>query len=244
MKAFDKYAKARFDSLHSNLEQYHQFQEQDSLHNIRINVKKIKAVLQVMDAALKKFDGHEQFIPFRNIFRKAGQIRQPEVMLHLLIRHGLEGLPIDKLGDPKKHQDEFHVEIPFYMEQIRSHGKEIRDQLKKVRSRDVLKYLSKQMKAIKSRLVPKMNAKELHYVRKKIKLVVYLSGPVKLLGKKKSTFYSDLEQAIGKLHDQEVLLGFLKASSVPIDPTVITSLRKSCTHDRRAIAAMAKEFYR
>lgn len=243
MKTLDKFVSARFASLLTNLDRYHRFGEPETLHRIRVDIKNIKSVLQLMDASLKKFDGHEQYLPLRNIFRKAAEIRHAEVMLHQLIGHALEGLPIDQLGDPKKLQEEFRSEVSFYLQQIERHGVEIRGQLKRLRKKHLLGYLGWQMKKIKSRFVPKMRAKELHTVRKSIKGVIYLSHFVDLVRKRKLKFYARLEEAIGNLHDQEGLLEFVKETSVQVDPAVIATLRKACARDRKAIAVLAREFY-
>ena len=243
MKALDEYITARFGSLLTNLERYHRFNEPETLHQIRVDIKKTKCVLQLMDASLKKFDGHELYLPLRNIFRKANQIRQPQLMVHLLIAHGLEGLPIEQFGDSLKHQEEFRAEIPFYLEQLGGTGKEIKSELKRVRSNDVRNHLRKQMKAIRSRLFPKLKPKDLHKVRKRAKSVVYLAKFSDLLSRRKRKFYAILEDAIGRLHDKELLLEVLNTSPTQIDPATVAGLRKTCARDRKAIGSLANEFY-
>ncbi len=225
------------------LHQYHQFQQQDSLHGIRVDIKKIKSVLLVMEASLKKYDGHEQFLPLRNIFRKAGQIRQGEVMLQLLIAHNLEGLPVAPFEDGKEAEEEFRAEVPFYIELMTRHAEKIQHDVSDVRARDLEKFLRKQMKRVQSRLYPVLKPRELHNVRKSIKQIVYLSDLLDLLSQKKKRFFSRMEEAIGKLHDKEVLLEFLKTIPVQVDQTTVKTLRRACAADRKELEQRAAKFY-
>lgn len=243
MKALDKYVKAQYQSLLVGLQQYHQFQQADSLHRIRVDIKKIKSVLLLMESSLKKYDGHEQFLPLRNIFRKAGSIRHGAVMLQLLMAHNLEGLPVAVFEDSKEHEEEFLAEVPFYIEQMTRHAEKVQQDIKSVRSKDIEKFLRKRMKMVQSKLYPVMKPRELHNVRKSIKQVVYLSDLVDQLGDKKKRFYARMEDAIGKLHDNEVLLTFLKTNPEHVDPTTVKGLRKACAADRKVIAQRAKKFY-
>ncbi len=243
MKALDKYVKTHYQSLLNGLQQYHQFQQPDSLHRIRVDIKKIKSVLLVMEASLKKYDGHEQFLPLRNIFRKAGQIRHGEVMMQLLIAHNLEGLPVAPFEDSREHEEEFRAEVPFYIEQMTRHAETVQEDVKGVRAKDLEKFLRKKMKMVQSKLYPVLKPRELHNVRKSIKQLVYLADLLKLLGPRKKRFYSRTEEAIGKLHDKEVLLAFLKTIPKHVDPSTVKTLRKACATDRKVLAQRAKKFY-
>jgi len=242
MKALDKFVRAHFESLINNLNQYHQFQLPETTHRIRVDIKKLKSVLQVMAFSLKKYDSHENYLPLRNIFRKAGLIRHSDVMIRLLIANNLEGLPIAQ-EDTTVHQEAFKAEIPFYIEQMTRHSRETLKLVSDVGRRDLQDFLRKRLKFIKSRLYPVLKPGELHNVRKSIKQLIYLSGLVDLLGAKKQKFYSRMEDAIGQLHDKEVLVSFLKSLAEVADPQVIKALRKACDRDRKAIAQMARKFY-
>ena len=69
MKRLQRYAQTRVRRLKAALEKYHQFQELDSLHRIRVELKKLRAVIRVVSLANSKVDYHDLFLPMRPVFR-------------------------------------------------------------------------------------------------------------------------------------------------------------------------------
>src|SRR5687768_12390500 len=74
-------------ALISHLKKYRDNKKLETLHKIRVDIKKIKAIIGVINASEKRFKGHKSFIPFRDIFRKAAEIRDSNVNELVLISH-------------------------------------------------------------------------------------------------------------------------------------------------------------
>lgn len=244
MKTAAYYAKARMQAIVNALEKYHQFQETDSLHRIRVEIKKLKSVIMVLGQADRKFDAHEHYLPLRNIFRKAGQIRQPSVLIELMLHYGVEGLPIERLGDPQKAAAKFRADTPFYMTQVKKLAKKLKSRFKHVRKKDITGYVKELEQFIRGTFVPRLNAKKLHTARKRMKQAVYLTGLTDRVSKEDRKFYSRMEGAIGALHDRESLLEFLAAMPRGVATAPRMLLKKQASAARKAIAQDAKAFYR
>lgn len=244
MKTAAYYAKARAQAIVNALEKYHQFQETDSLHRIRVEIKKLKSVIMVLGHADRKFDAHEHYLPLRNIFRKAGQIRQPSVLIELMLHYGVEGLPIERLGDPQKAAAKFRADIPFYMSQVKKLAKKLRPRFKRVRQKEIARYVKDLEQFIRGTFVQRLNAKKLHTARKRMKQAVYLTGLTDRVSKEDRKFYSRMEGAIGALHDKESLLEFLAGMPRGVATAPRMLLKKQASAARKVIAEDARAFYR
>ncbi|MBL7851465.1 MAG: CHAD domain-containing protein [Cyclobacteriaceae bacterium] len=244
MKTAPYYAKARVRAILNALEKYHQFQETDSLHRLRVEIKKFKSVIMVLGHSDKKFDAHEHYLSLRNVFRKAGQIRQPAVLIELMLMYGVSGLPVERLGDPKKAADKFRSDTPFFMTQVKKLGRKLRPRIKKIRKKDINGYIKELEKYIRETLVPRLNASQLHSARKRMKQIVYLTGLTDRVSKEDRKFYSRMEKDVGVLHDKETLLELLTGLPRKQDVTAAKMLlKKQVAAERKEIAAKAKAFY-
>jgi hypothetical protein len=177
------------------------------------------------------------------MFRKAGQIRQASVMLDIMLAHGIEGLPIELLGDPQKARDRFRADTPFFIGEVKKLGKSMRSRWKAVRRKHISSYVIELQRRIRRAFIPGMKAALLHTTRKRLKQVVYLSRLTKRIKPKEIRFYGALEAAIGNLHDKESLLELF--ASVPGRTISMqgVSLRRAVAAERRQIAKAAKQFY-
>ena len=244
MKSALDYTKSRVQAILHALEKYHQFEEIDSLHRIRVEIKKLKSVILLLGYASRKFDAHEHYLSLRNIFRKAGQIRQPSILIELMLLYGVEGMPVEQLGDARNEAGKFRADVPFYMTQVKKVGRRLKPRLKKLRKRDVAGYVKELEKFIHGSFVPRFNPRKFHTARKRMKQVVYLTGLSDRLSNVDRKFYGKMESAIGGLHDKEILLDFLAGMPRRVATAPKMVLRKQITAERRAIVAEAKAFYR
>lgn len=243
MQGLKKFVKTRFSYADGILEDYHNFQLSESLHSIRVEIKKIKAVLSVIHFSRKKFNARKSFVPLRNIFRKAGAIREPEVMLKMLMRFEIHGPEPEGLAKGPALITDFRKDIPFFLEVLRKSSKKIIPASEKVPKKDFEKYLERKMKSIRSLLYPVVSRSEIHRIRKDIKILLYLSAVNHFLKKRQRTFYSYMETAIGNLHDKQVLMATLKDKKIKTDDFLIKSLKSECAKDLEGIEFLAKEYY-
>jgi len=244
MKAMAYYTKKRVQAIVCALEKYHQFRETDSLHRVRVELKKLKSVIMVLGFADRKFDAHEHYLSLRGAFRKAGQIRQRALLAELMLSYGVEGLPLEQLGEPQRLEAKFRADIPFFIPQVEKLGKKLRPRMKKVRRKDVAGYVMELEEFIRDTFVPRLNPRRLHAARKRMKQRVYLTRFYDGLLKEDRKFYSDMENAIGVLHDKEILLEYLAGMPRGVATTSKTLLRSQIATERKAISTAATVFYR
>lgn len=244
MKRTDDYARARIRAIVRALEKYHQFQETDSLHRIRLEIKKLKGTLMLLGFVDEDFDTKESYRPLRKIFRQAGKIRQPSVMMELLLAHGMEGLPVESLGDSQKAKDKFRADTPFFVTRVKKLGRRLEPRWKSVRRKHITAYVKKLQRLIRRTFVPRLKSARLHRARKRLKKAIYLSRLTDGLKRKEVEFYSSLESAIGSLHDKEILLEFL--SSLPGNTVSfeVDSIQKQATAERKLIGEMSLRYFR
>lgn len=213
-----KHTKAIFKALKRQLRRYGKSPEPETLHKIRVEIKKIKAVLRLTDSCTKNFHVRRHFVPLRLIFRKAGRIREPELIYGLLSRYEITDVP-DSLVPQSLMEDalskEFHERIPSYITTVDKREEKIRKYLCKIPNRDVSKYLKKKKGEFRSLVISKWNRGTLHKARKVAKEIIYLSAVTKKTRKDLDPFYNKMQGLTGQWRDKQLLMPIVKASSGP-----------------------------
>lgn len=239
MKRLKKIAYKPFRALTEHLKTVPVSHDTETLHQVRIDIKKIKAVLNLIHDSRKKFRNHKRFLPFRTIFRTADAIRQSEVLASLLTKYPEEGRQLPPTEHPSLETFESHV--PEYVQTVKAQSKKLKPYLKKINGHDIGRYLKHQYKKIESKLYPHLALKDIHKTRKSIKAALFIAGSTDHLKKKKEKFYSTLREAIGNLHDKQLLLQLLTKNEG--DRHNHRALRTACAHDIRQIRSLAAGFY-
>lgn len=243
MKRFEKFVQEQFKSLVKHLKKYRGSRETETLHQIRVAIKKIKAILAVINNSKKGFKAHKNFIPLREIFRSAGAIREPDVLARLLLQHQIKGVELLP-GDREELTTAFDSEIPHFIGKVKNLRNKLEADLKRVHRNDLKRYLRKKKKEIKRQLYPKPEIRILHKTRKAIKEVIYLSEANGNLKKKETKFYDQMQDVVGKLHDKQVLLGLLKKKIDPAGNDSYMVIKSECLSDKKEVFRLAIDFYK
>lgn len=239
MKRLKKFAGKPFRALTADLKKVPVNHDTETLHQIRLDIKKIKAVLTLIHESRKKFRSHKHFLPFRAIFRKADAIRQSEVLASLLEKYPEEGRqPLQTEHPPL---ETFESNVPDYLHTAKAQSKKLKPYLKKIKRPDIGRYLKHQYKKIESKLYPHLALKDIHKTRKSIKAALFVAGSTDHLKKKKEKFYDTLQKTIGDLHDKQLLLQLLNKNDG--DRQNHHALRSACARDIRQIRRLTTDFY-
>jgi len=244
MKRLVKYTWTRLGRITAGLEKYHEFQELESLHRIRVELKKLRAVIKVLGSANQDVDAHNLFLPFRVIFKKSGQIRQAAVLTELMLRYGIEPVTTRSPASLKKAQDRFRADVPFHLHTVRKAGKHLARLVKRISRKDISLYVKKREKLVRRIFAPKMQASKFHLARKHIKQVFYLTGLAPVISSKERVKYSRMEKIIGAIHDKELLMAYLQKHSSGVDGMKIAALKRSCMSDHQSLKRLIHSFYR
>jgi CHAD domain-containing protein len=245
MKHFKTFAQRQFRSLVKHLKKYRGSRETETLHQIRVDIKKIKAILAVINDSNKGFRAHKNFIPFREIFRGAGAIRETDVLARLLVRYQLgtiNGGSIPK--NEKTLMIAFESDIPRFVKTVKRRMKKLKPYVNRVSRPDFKRFLDRKKNEVKAQLYPKPKMLLLHKIRKAIKEIIYLSEADGKLKKKEAKFYDRIQSTIGDLHDKQVLLNLLKNRNDEASTTQYEIIKSECLSDKKQVLRLVINFYR
>lgn len=202
-KLIQSYLDEHWDKLSEHLEQYFRYQEPNDLHQLRVNIKKISALVQFLDHDQDAAQIKKVFEPVRKIFKAAGKIREIHIFLEITNQLELNHPWITKIFEKRKNRATMHF--------LRSKKKFL-----KAAKRGYTKYSKKITSypdfVLKNFLITQIQSAQIqlseqnyHETRKIIKVVLNLSN---LLPKTQNTFlnidYLDAAQkAIGDWHDAD-----------------------------------------
>lgn len=244
MKRFEEYTYRQFKSLIKHLKKYSASREPETLHQIRVDIKKIKAVLSIIDESKKGFKAHKKFISLRDIFRKAGVIREPDVLIQLLLRYEVKGVDDTLLsGNQENLAAAFESEIPNFVKTVKSLRNNLEADIEHVHKDDLMRYMRRKKKEVKSQLYPRPKMRIIHKARKSIKEIVYLSEADGKLKKREAKFYDGLQNIIGEFHDKQVLLGILKKKNDDAGNDQYAVIKSECLADKKEINRLVNDFY-
>ena len=111
IKQLHKYGNKRFIFLNARLKKYNRHAKPEQLHKVRVELKKIRTLFNFLGFGSKKFNAYKNYKPLKHIFKKAGRIRDADV-LHQLFKEykftKIEKAVIPKAKDQKKLIAKFH----------------------------------------------------------------------------------------------------------------------------------------
>ncbi len=240
MSALRKYTLIRFANLEKLLREYAMEPDLQKLHGIRVEVKKIKVILGLINTSVKGFHGHRHFIPLREIFRKAGQIRQPQVFYELLMRYEVQGVTDAQIPGSARQSvlsRKFKREVPEYLLVVRRRKKKLEKFLGRIKDKEVRKYVKERRGILRQMLQGHLSGSALHKARKVMKEIIYLDNAVHK-GATTNKKLRQLEERIGQWHDQQLLLEVLTKTKAP----ELVRLRRDMDAAKRAIKKAVSDF--
>ncbi|MHA4847853.1 CHAD domain-containing protein [Flavitalea antarctica] len=244
MRPFEKFVYQQFRSLISHLEKWNISNEPETLHRIRVDIKKIKATFPVIDENKKDFKSNKRFRPLRQIFRSAGAIRDADVLIGLLEQYQIEA-NYDELipGDIKESIAAFNSALPVYIANVKRLWNKLKNDLKRVDRGELKRYVRRKKKEIELKLNPQPQMSSLHKTRKAIKEIIYLSEADDILKEKEKKFYDQMQDVLGELHDKEVLLELLRVKNNKTIVSQYKAIESACESDKKVILGLVMGKY-
>lgn len=208
MNPFGKYAKKRLVRLQSALQEFGHRSDPELIHQVRVEIKKLKALLNLMGYSRKKFKSHETYIPFRTIHRASARIWEPVVMQRLLKQYAITIPNVNSTQEIEK----FRSKIPKFVKAVRKGKQSILPSAKKVVKDDYRKYLKKKNRQVCDLITSGIPLRQLHLIRKQVKEVYYLLGIFKKR-KQINPLLARCDNLIGNWLDQKLVLAQLRKSN-------------------------------
>ena len=204
-KKFDDYHSGVWDHFHKCFDKYIKKRDDESLHQMRVSIKKIIALVHFIEYCNKEFDV-KQMEPVTKMFRLSGKLRDNR-NAHLFC----EKFAIQKSAFENEDSKQKSV-----LKKLKSRHKksdsfaklrnEINKHITPGNARQLKGYLAGIMEQVIIAFGKKISDEKLHDTRKKMKEVTYLSKlqsnrGIDVIGKSRLELLLDLEDVIGDWHD-------------------------------------------
>jgi CHAD domain-containing protein len=217
MKALQKYFKKRKSAITFLLEKQQESFTADTYHTLRLEIKKLKALFDLINSCSKKFKQKKIVKPFQLIFSKAGKIRELQVEEALLAEHFGSDFGIQYRNALKKIVREECKNFSLtatssFAEKLQKKHIKINAVLKKVSKKSTNRYMDKKKNEIAKLLHKKgLKNKQMHTLRKRLKEYQFNqkifndTNKNKLLPEKNA-----LPELLGEWHDYQMVIQHLK----------------------------------
>jgi len=237
MRALKQFTKKRFRRLLTFLESFPNGNEKEELHQIRLEIKRIKAMLRLIHFNDKKFRDHKHYIPLRDIFRETGKIRDTDLRKELLDQYTQIHVPFFR--SPDKELKLFMSNLPNHIDVVRKQKKVTLKEIEKIKSHTYTLYLHKKNKELNDILSEGFSQKDLHGLRKLIKEIIYLTS----VKKKKNEINPMLiksSELIGNWHDKKTLIPWIRTHA-PKEKATIKRLQTESNGDMQMLRKLFKK---
>lgn len=187
----------------------------EDIHSLRVEMKKLIALAQLVKAANPDFHRKKMLAPYIGFFDQAGQIRDIQLHINLLntyeLTHALPGyLSNAELRLTNEMRKLQALICKAAIKKIRQAEKAFTSGIKKVSKKKALAFLTRNQSQIEEILVTKSIQEDgLHELRKQIKNVMYLS-PLLMPNHLQRGLFDPLQERIGQWHDLVVIRGQLE----------------------------------
>lgn len=241
-----EYFNAGWKDMKTALKAYLEAGEQDDLHKFRVQVKMLRAILILADSNGHKAQLQKEFKPVRQVFKKAGEIRNAHINLKLAKEYKVENdafvLEQNKLMEDTANA--FRLKGEKYIEKLKLAYKAIEDKIKPISDVHINQFYSEKLHHINDSLVNIRFDNNLHECRKWIKILIYNYKLVQpsLQLKINEDYLQDVQTAIGNWHDN-ILARELFATNELTDPALIARIDRKHTKLENSIRKLALDFY-
>lgn len=210
-----------FNDLHSDFLKFYKKTSKDQgvedIHQLRVAIKKIRALLSLIELAGNgEFQKKEHFDLFKNLFRKAGKVREIQVNLSLIkkIDQRKSKLYVEYLIELQNHSMEelMNELLVFDLKKLKSLNAQMLSKANEISPEHLTEkstpFISSKFQKIKKLRDKIKKDQKLHKIRIHLKAVVELVEylPYNKENKSLKKEIKRLNQLIGDWHDNIVLL--------------------------------------
>jgi CHAD domain-containing protein len=207
----NNYINDHLNSVIQHLTAYSIDRKGEHLHLLRVDIKKIDAIVSFAEDV---YDEKYETRKLNPLFRKAGQIRELQINIRLLVL--LPHLPLRLITNLKKQEKNIKEQ---FLENIYRYCKNIKDQRGKInfparlpKKREVVNYFKKEIRKT-NLLIQSNKKKDLHRFRMKIKQLMYeynsLPRKMQKTIRLNKTYINSLQKRLGLWHDKYAAVKFL-----------------------------------
>ena len=240
------YLTKRERDLLVQLRAYSESGDADALHRLRLDVKKVKAFVQMVKACSdKKISGgiSKDLGLLKKMFRQAGKVRDADNTIKLLEQlHSVPAAFTAEQDDLRvSAADEFRQQVEKYRKKGKKAGRRLLEDVNAIRTGCIRDWYGGQL--IRIGVLLTASGDEFHEARKKIKELLYVekflpSGLVEEL-RLDDDYLDKLQEVIGQWHDMAVIV----AAYAGREGADSQSMVDECAKRERRVREMAGDFY-
>ncbi len=248
-----KTGKAYFNELWelmvAHLDSFLESGDQEKLHQFRLQVKKLRALLELFDAASPKSKLSKDFKPVKNIFKHCGVIREAYINLQLSANYGLknEEFILEQVNAMEQGIRQFGESSKRNLKTIKIVHKKLQENLGAIDDDRINEFYKLQLEQIVQLLAMVQFDEGLHDCRKKVKTLLYnrkiaakaLHGKLNI----DNDYLDKLQGRIGDWHDNTLAMELFSALE-SIDKTIIGRMKKEDTRLKKSINILAHDFWK
>lgn len=221
---------------------------QEDLHQFRVQVKKVKAMLTLyaFEAGNKELLKH--FKPVKKIFQKAGEIRNAHINLNLGEKHQLD----DESFNQQQQQILDNSSVQFkkkgskHLKAIRKTHLILQNNINRLHDKTIRNFYREKLAQIEAFFDHITFDEELHNARKNIKLLMYnkqlaakaIKGKVQV----NQDYLDQLQNTIGKWHDHNLAIEML-AGIGEVEDQAISNIKASNATLEKTITELGNNFW-
>jgi CHAD domain-containing protein len=227
--AFSLYYNQRIKQVFNHLLEFDLSSSENSLHDFRVEIKKLKAILKFLKSVYPKQKLKKTARLLNNIFQQSGEIREYQLLLQWFQKHDLD-IFIEKLFPLEileKMVDKFHQQVHTFKNELKDLNDQVSEYVfatNEIVSEQYITDVTVQMDSLIKKNCPDT---EWHELRKIIKQWKYGINWVEDHLDRDISFYQKLQEAIGYWHDAQVVKETLLQKKIFLSQDV--ELQKSFT---------------
>jgi hypothetical protein len=236
MKALKKYLNKRKSAITFLLEKQQESFTPDTFHTLRLEIKKLNALFNLVNFCAPAFSRKKTFKPFKLIFSKAGKIRELQVENALLDVPSTSDCGANYRRSLRKNllqelNNFFLIINPSFAEKLQKKYSKIKAVLAKTTKKTAKRYVAKKRVKIERLLHKKaLKKKQMHALRKSLKEYQFNQKSLKYAKKNKLlSNKNDVLALLGEWHDYQTVIQHLKKAidSGQINPKERNRLQNS-----------------
>ena len=157
------------------LEEFMKSSDQEKLHQFRLQVKKLRALLTLFDASPSKNKLAKDFKPIKKIYKHCGIIREGYINLQMGAHYGLENEEFitTQVNEMEQGISELKDNAKKYLKTIKAVHDELEDNLETIADESINEFYKTQLEQIAAALNKLQFDDTLHNCRKQVKTLLY-----------------------------------------------------------------------
>ena len=219
---------SRLKKVEKNLLAYIQDMEGEQLHRLRVEIKKIKAILSFINTTNQE---HYNINRLKPLFHKSGEIREIQINVHLLSTlpqtDAKQIIQLEEKGAALC--EEFKNMVPLYLKVIKSFRKKVSLPAELAGEKRIRKYFKNKLIKAKRNLQEEDRV-SLHLFRTRIKEIIYVRDALPKKMQRliiiNKPYISRLQEKAGDWHDTFAAISWLSDQAFPAMDEVILKLKE------------------